>query len=133
LSQAKTYLKQAIAIFKQFSTLAELARVWNELGLVYFQQGRSQEAILHLENSLKTWQDLGNEVEEIEVLLDITECELIKGNQQAAELRLKKVEYLIGRDHKDGRHHRFQPRLTKYRRSLLIDSSTSYDRSRTTG
>lgn len=114
LVKAEAYAWQAEAIFRRLSDLAELARVWNILGVTYCHQGKWQEAILHLKNSLEAWRKLDNEIGEIEVLMDMVEFELTRQNRRQALARLKEVENIMGQDRTDSRYRHFQPRLTKY-------------------
>lgn len=119
--QAEVHTRQAEVIFQSYSDLVELSRAWNGLGLIYCQQDRWTEAILYLEKSLEVWRSLGIKFEEVEVLLDISECELLRGNKTEAATRLQEVEQLIGADPQRGPYRHLQPRLEKYRRSLTIE------------
>ena len=105
-------------IFRQFSNPAELARVWGNLGTIYSRQGKWNEATLHLGNSLEAWRNLKNKINEINTLIDMIEYELVRGNLQRAEIRLKEVEQLVEPDYEKAQYRHFWPRLTKYRRSL---------------
>jgi len=116
--KAEEYTKQAEAIFQSYSNLAELSRAWNGLGLIYCRQDRWDEAISYLEKSLDVWRSLGIKFEEVELLLDIGECELLRGNRTEAATRLQEIEHLIGSDPERGPYRHFQPRLEKYRRDL---------------
>jgi tetratricopeptide (TPR) repeat protein len=115
---AETYFKQAESIFQRASNLTELARTWNDWGLSYLQQQQWAEAKVLLEKSLAAWVQLGNAVEQIEVLLDITEGELAQGHYQAAAARLNQAERRLRYTPQAARHHHFQPRFEKYRRML---------------
>ena len=118
LVKAEEYNHLAETIFKQCSNLTGLSKVWHGLGLTYFYQNRYAEAFLNLENSLDVWRKLGIKVEEIEVLIDLGECEFKRGNRQQALVYLEQVEDLIGQDQSNTRYHYLYPRLEKYRRSL---------------
>lgn len=128
LVKAEAYLKQAETIFKRFSNLTELARVWNHLGLTYAHRPATEPAaIFCLTNAMKVWSDLGNVIEQAEVLLDIVEFELTRGSRKTAAIRLAEVENLIGDAALNSRHRHLHTRLTQYRRSLLDYQLTSYD------
>lgn len=116
LAQAETYAKKAEAIFAKLSDVAELVRVRGNLGVVYRHQGRWPEAMSHLENALDTWRKLKNSVGEIDVLLDMVECELARGDRPQAMARLAAAEKLFGKSNGSYRH--FQARLAEYRRGL---------------
>jgi tetratricopeptide (TPR) repeat protein len=120
LIQAEAYVRQAETIFQSSSSPSELARVWSSLGLIYFHQGKWQEAQSLLEKALEVWRNTGNRFEEIEVLIDILDSELATGNLQQAIIRWKEVEQFIGTDHKKNTQYRhLKPRLEKYRRSII--------------
>lgn len=118
LTQAGDFLRQAETIFQQHSNLAELARTWNELGLTYFQQEEWPQAICYLEKSLEAWRNLGVQYEEIEVLLDIGECEIMRGADLEATRRLQEVEHLISQTSAQNLYSHLQPRLDRYHRAL---------------
>ena len=118
MPKAEAYAQQAEVIFRQFVNLVELARVWDNLGVVYLHQGNWSDAWLHLEKSLKTWRNLGNKMGEIEVLMDIVDYELAQENQQLAATRLKEVEQAMGLNKDNVQYRHLQPRLAEYRRSL---------------
>ena len=117
-SQAEVYTKEAESIFEACSDLTELSRTWNGLGLIYFHQRRWGEANLYLEKSLNLWRRLGIKFEEIEVLLDIGECEMWQGYYVQAAERLREVEQQIGLTSEQGPYRHLWPRLNQYRHDL---------------
>ena len=119
LAKAETYARRAETIFRQYSNVAELARVWGNLGIIYSRQGKWHEAISHLENSLSIWRNLKNNIDEINTLMDIIEYELARGNRHQAQVRLKEVEQLIRPDYDNVQYRHLQPHLDKLRRSLI--------------
>lgn len=118
LVKAESYNRQAETIFQRNANFGELSRVWNGLGLIYFQQGKWSEATFYLEQSLALWRKLGIKFEEIEVLLDMGECELKRENWPAAQDRLSEIEQLIEQDAKSGQYRHLGLRLAEYRRLL---------------
>lgn len=130
LEQAEAHIRQAEAIFQRYSNLAELSRAWNSMGLVYFQQNKWAEAMLYLEKSLELRRSLGIKYEEIEVLLDIGECELLRGNQLQAMARLQEVKHLIGPQPGQGPYRYLQPRLAQYQ-NLLMKKSQDLSKTKT--
>lgn len=119
LTQAKDSLRKAETIFQQYVNLIEQARVWNELGLAYFQQGEWTQSVFYLEKSLAVWRSINIQFGEIEVLLDLGECELARGDYSAALRHWQEVERLIGPTAVQGIYRHLQPRLDNYWRSLV--------------
>ncbi|MCK6624213.1 MAG: tetratricopeptide repeat protein [Anaerolineae bacterium] len=117
-AKAEVCTKQAEAIFQQCTNLTELARSWNGLGLIYFHQARWTEADFYLEKSLGLWRRLGIQFEEIELLLDIGECELARGNAPEAIRRWHEVDQLISPPRVQQIYRHLQPRLHQYHHKL---------------
>lgn len=126
LTQAEDVLRQAETIFQQHSNLVEQARTWNELGLIYFQHGERTQVVFYLEKSLAVWRSMNIQFGEIEVLLDLGECELARGDHAEALRHWQEVEQLISPTAAQGVYRHLQPRLDKYRRDLQ-KSLTSHD------
>ena len=117
LAQAETCARQAETHYHQLSNLAGLAQAWNNLGYVYFHQGRQQEAILYTEKALALWRSLGSKTGQVETLTNLIECELHEKNYHQGAARLAEVERLVNRS-QPGRYHYLQDRLAQFRHSL---------------
>lgn len=118
LEKAEAYIRQAEGIFRRFSNVLGLARAWNNLGFVSLHQKKWADAIQYLEHSLAIYRNFNNWEDEIEVLLDIIEYELARGNQTQVLARLNEAERLIIK-YTQGRQQQYlNERLEKYRRSL---------------
>lgn len=118
LAKAEAHTRRAETIFRQYSNAAELARVWGNLGVIYSRQGKWDEAISNLENSLAMWRNLKNNIDEINTLMDMIEYELAKGNRQQARVRIKEVDQLIRSNQDNVQYRHLQSRLDKLRHGL---------------
>ena len=116
--EAEIETRQAETIFQRFSNITELARVWGNLGVIYFHQDKWLEAHLYLEKSLQIWRNLQRKDGEINTLMDLIELELARGRRQQALEKLKEVKILIEQEQKTGWYNYLQPRFTKYHAEL---------------
>jgi tetratricopeptide (TPR) repeat protein len=115
---SEAHTRQAEAIFTRYANMVELARVWNNLGMACFYQGKWEEARFHLDASLRQWRTLNNTKGELDTLVDIIEFERATGNTAQALARLREVEALLGPNPHHPAYHSIHPVIEKYRRSL---------------
>lgn len=116
LEQAKALNFKAENIFQQYSHLAMLAHLWDNLGTLFTLEKAWAEADYYLSKGLDGWRSLGIKRGEIEVLLDFIAYELARTNYEQAAIRLKEVESLV--DNIAGEVGYFRERIDKYHRSL---------------
>lgn len=122
-AKAETYIRRAEAIFRRFSNIVELARVWNNLGMACLDQGKWQEAGWYLNAALEMWRDLNNRDGEIRTLMDIVSYELARENWTEAARRLDELEHLIAQHSQGTQFHHLQLQLTRFRHSLAGHST----------
>ncbi|HEX9925127.1 MAG TPA: tetratricopeptide repeat protein [Anaerolineae bacterium] len=113
---------KAESVFQRFSDPLGLAWVKHNLGLAFLDQGKWQEAKLHLETALQVWRTTTNKYWEIMTLLGLVEFELGLNNLSEAAMQLTEVEYLIIKYSQDVQDGRWRSMLEKYRRSLTEKS-----------
>lgn len=113
---------KAESVFQRFSDPLGLAWVQHNLGLAFSDQGKWQEAKLHLKTALEVWRRTANKYWEIMTLLGLVEYELGLNNLSEAAMQLTEVEYLISKYSQDVQDSRLQSMLEKYRRSLAEKS-----------
>jgi tetratricopeptide (TPR) repeat protein len=122
-AQTETYARQAEAIFRRFSNSLYLPLAWINLGEACLDQGRWQEARLHLEAALEACRQSHNKYGEINALMGMVEYNLAVGNHQEVSEQLPELEQLVQQQDQDTHSRQFETLLTKFRRSLT-ESST---------
>lgn len=122
LVKAEEYTRQAEIIFQRNLDSMELARVWVNLGYLYFCQNKWSEALSYLEKSLETWRSLKYELGEVEVLVDLVECELARGRPVEARARLHELEQIVLNNYPHAHYQHLQVRLASFRH--LIESQS---------
>jgi len=116
--QAELYAWQAAAIFKHYSHPMDLALAWFNLGRVYTDLARWEDAQNYLEAALQACQQLNYEYGEIKALIGFIEYELARKNLSQAIVRLSELEDLVQAPEKAARYRYLQSLLTKYHYSL---------------
>jgi len=116
--EAERYARQAEAICRRHADRIGQTRTWGVLGMACLGQGKIEEARRLLSVSLAQWRALPDKQGEIDVLLDMVECELAAGNREGATRRLREAESLIKQPLCSNLHRYFQPRLEACRRRL---------------
>lgn len=121
LGKAESHYWQAKTIFQRFTNSLGLALTLDNLGLIYLDQKKWQEASLHLENALHAWCDLNNKHNEIRSITYLVEYELLRGNQRQASNWLEKAEQLLSQYDSTGEYHQLQLQVNKLRHNLSGD------------
>jgi tetratricopeptide (TPR) repeat protein/DNA-binding XRE family transcriptional regulator len=87
LHQAAQYAQRAMTIQETLSDQVSLARSENNLGLLLLHVGNAAEARLHLDRSLRIFEETGVESDKAAVLLSLSELALAESDtEQAARL-----------------------------------------------
>lgn len=118
-AKAEMYTRRAEAIFQHFSNQKGLALVWTNLGLIFTDQKRWEEAEEYLKMALETCRNLKYEYGEIKTLMGMVEYHIIRGNQQQAVTYLNAIEQLTQPDNWERWYGHLQSLLIKYRHTLM--------------
>jgi tetratricopeptide (TPR) repeat protein len=117
--QAESYTRQAETIFRRFFNLPGIADTLENLGVIYLKQQKWSEAVDYLESAVEAWQALNNKHDEIQTIIHLGHCELIRGNQRRANVWLKKAEGLLSQYPYAGRYCQLSLQIEDFRRSLI--------------
>jgi tetratricopeptide (TPR) repeat protein len=123
--EAETHLRQAETIFQHHSHSFGLAKIQENLGLLYLDQQRWAAAELHLKTALLAWRNLASKYNEIQVALYLAEYELARGNLPQASTGLDEAELLLARYNGAKRIRSHRARINKLRRSLSETQQTA--------
>ncbi len=122
-AQTEAYARQAETIFRRFSNSLYLPLAWINLGEACLDQGRWQEARLHLEAALEACRRLQHKYGEARALVGIMDYNLATGNHQKVVEQLPELERLVKHHGQGGHNHQLESLLTKYRHSLAGPST----------
>lgn len=126
LIQAEAMAQQGEVIFRRFSNSVGLALSWDNLGLIYLDQGKWESAAASLNASLTMWRSLGNKFDEFKTLLYLVKYDLRRGYKQQAAAKLDEMETLIGQQHLEKTQRRpLLLLLAEYRSNLAEDPTKS--------
>lgn len=118
LARAEDYFWQAEAIFHQYATIAELARVQDNLGLVYLEQRRWEKAKMHLECALDAWRNLSKTFNQIQTLTFLAEGEFKWGDKQQGRATVDEARTLLNQVGQAKPYQRLHEKIKKNRHSL---------------
>lgn len=95
LDRAEQYCRQAEALCRRYTNLKELARVQDNLGLIYVAQQQWPAALACFENALTIWRSFGNAFNQAQTLVFLADCARRSGQAQRAQLWLAQAEALL--------------------------------------
>jgi tetratricopeptide (TPR) repeat protein len=114
LARAEDYFWQAEAIFHRYATLAELARVQDNLGLVYLEQRRWEKAKTHLECAQDAWRNLSKTFNQVQTLTFLAEGEFKRGDKQQGRVYLDEARTLLNRAGHAKPYQRLHEKIKKF-------------------
>jgi len=118
LQQAEEYAWQAKALYQRFSNTRGLALVDCNLGSIYIDQQKWQEANRCLEAAIEQARQIHDKFIEVTTLIGLVEYELAKKELQNAFARLETLETFINQNPQFETYRDWHTRLTAQCRSL---------------
>lgn len=132
LAQAETCIRQAEAIFRQYTDQLGVALAWISLGTIYTDQKKWPEAREYLEAALELCRGLKNDYCHVNALMSLVEYELTQRHRQGAAARLRELEQFIHAGKRTMCGAQLQGQLEEYHRNLSELSASTLRQNETT-